>query len=374
MYLCNASVLQMMDEIRSDIEFTGLKPVFASKPSVIAGPCSAETREQVLSAARALAAGGVGVFRAGVWKPRTKPGGFEGVGSIGLEWLAEVKRDTGMLTVTEVATAGHVYEAVASGIDGVWIGARTSANPFAVQEIADAIASCKADIGVLVKNPVSPDLDLWEGALMRCYKAGIRRLGAIHRGFTTDGHSYYRNFPRWHIATALHLRIPGMPIFCDPSHIGGRRDLVEPISRQALDMGFSGLIIESHCSPDEAWSDASQQITPAELLGMMSRLTPRGDNHSDDMLERLREKIDDVDARLLDILNERMSISREIGRFKQKANIPVLQAERYNDIIRSRAQTGIDMGLSEQFMRTLLMAIHDESVRQQLELSKGNEL
>ncbi|MDE5687230.1 MAG: 3-deoxy-7-phosphoheptulonate synthase, partial [Paramuribaculum sp.] len=228
-----------------------------NKPLIIAGPCSAETEEQVLCTANELAANGIRIFRAGIWKPRTKPGGFEGVGAPGLEWMKKVKETTGMLTATEVATRQHIEEALDAGIDILWIGARTSANPFAMQEIADTLQERGADVTVLVKNPVNPDLELWIGAMQRIYNAGIRRIGAIHRGFSTYGKHLYRNMPNWHIPTELRLRLPNLPIICDPSHIGGKRELIAPLSQQALDMGFNGLIIERHCDPDKAWSDAS---------------------------------------------------------------------------------------------------------------------
>ncbi|MDE5895006.1 MAG: 3-deoxy-7-phosphoheptulonate synthase, partial [Muribaculum intestinale] len=234
-------------------------------PIIIAGPCSAETEEQVLSTARELARNGVKIFRAGIWKPRTKPGGFEGVGREGLPWLAKVKEETGMLTATEVATRQHVEDALAAGVDILWIGARTSANPFAIQEIADALQEAGKDVPVLVKNPVNPDLELWIGALQRLYNAGIHRLGAIHRGFSAYGKHLYRNMPQWHIPIELRRRFPNLTLVCDPSHIGGKRELVAPLSQQALDMGFDGLIIESHCDPDCAWSDKAQQVTPEVL-------------------------------------------------------------------------------------------------------------
>ena len=236
-----------------------LKPLFptidSSKPIIIAGPCSAETEDQVMTTARELAANGIKVFRAGIWKPRTHPGGFEGVGAEGLGWLARVKKETGMIVSTEVANRQHVEQALEAGIDMLWIGARTSANPFAMQEIADALAEASTDVPVLVKNPVNPDLELWIGAMQRIYNAGIRRIGAIHRGFSAYGKHLYRNLPQWHIPIELRRRFPELPVFCDPSHIGGKRELIASISQQALDMSFSGLIIESHCDPDCAWSD-----------------------------------------------------------------------------------------------------------------------
>lgn len=346
------------------------KDIDSQKPLIIAGPCSAETHEQVLETARALSANGIKIFRAGIWKPRTKPGGFEGVGSEGLEWLKDVKIEFGMLISTEVANRSHTEEAIAAGIDIIWIGARTSANPFAMQEIADTIAeSGKAEsITVLVKNPVNPDLELWIGALQRIYNAGVKRLGAIHRGFSTYGKHIYRNVPQWHIPVELRLRYPNLPIICDPSHIGGKRELIAPLSQQAFDMGFNGLIIESHCDPDCAWSDASQQVTPEILNLILNTLVTRDIKQTTENLTLLRQQIDRIDNELLEILSKRMAISREIGQYKKEHRMPVVQAGRYNDIIRSRVQAGEEMGMSPDFMKTVLLAIHDESVRQQIEV------
>lgn len=348
----------------------------SASPIVIAGPCSAETREQVLSTARELAANGIRVFRAGIWKPRTKPGGFEGVGSEGLEWLREVKTETGMLIATEVANRAHVIEAIEAGVDLLWLGARTSANPFAVQEIADTLAELKADVTVLVKNPVNPDLELWIGALQRIYNAGIRRLGAIHRGFSTYGKHLYRNMPEWHIPIELRLRYPSLPIICDPSHIGGKRELIAPLSQQAIDMGFNGLIVETHCNPDCAWSDAAQQITPEILNFILGTLVVRNSKQSTESLQLLRQKIDGIDNELLEILSKRMAVCREIGRYKREHRMSVVQAGRYNDVIRSRVKLGEEMGMGAEFLRTVLLAIHDESVRQQIEIinDRGSRL
>lgn len=346
-----------------------LFPLLSSeRPLIIAGPCSAETREQVLSTARELKANGVKVFRAGIWKPRTKPGGFEGVGSEGIPWMREVKEETGMLIATEVANKTHVEEALKAGFDLLWLGARTSANPFAVQEIADTLAENKADVTVLVKNPVNPDLELWIGALQRIYNAGIRRLGAIHRGFSTYGKHLYRNMPEWHIPIELRLRYQNLPIICDPSHIGGKRELIAPLSQQAMDMGFDGLIVETHCSPDCAWSDAAQQITPEILNFILGTLVIRNSKQTTESLTLLRQKIDTVDNELLEILAKRMGVSRDIGRYKREHRMSVVQAGRYNDVIRSRVKLGEEMGMSPDFLRTVLLAIHDESVRQQIEV------
>lgn len=352
---------------------TDLKPFMfhdseLEKPIIIAGPCSAETEEQVLATAQELAANGIKIFRAGIWKPRTKPGGFEGVGEEGLPWMQKVKELTGMLTATEVANKHHVEVALESGIDVLWIGARTSANPFAMQEVADAIKASGRDVPVFVKNPVNPDLELWIGALQRIYNAGVRKLGAIHRGFSAYGKHLYRNLPEWRIPIELRRRIPEIPIICDPSHIGGKRELVAPLSQQALDMGFDGLIIESHMDPDCAWSDKSQQVTPDVLNFILGTLVVRNENQSTESLGLLRQEIDRLDNDLLEVLTKRMQVSRDIGQFKKEHRMPILQAQRYDDIMSSRVKQAIEMGMSGEFMRTVLAAIHEESVRQQIEV------
>lgn len=351
-----------------DLQPIMLEGIDTQKPLLIAGPCSAETEEQVIRTATELAANGVKIFRAGIWKPRTKPGGFEGVGAEGLQWLKKVKVLTGMYTSTEVATKQHVEEALAAGIDILWIGARTSANPFAMQEIADALQAANADVPVLIKNPVNPDLELWIGAVQRIYNAGIRRIGAIHRGFSAYGKHLYRNLPQWHIPIELRRRLPNLPIICDPSHIGGKRELVSSISQQAIDMGFDGLIIESHCDPDCAWSDKGQQITPDVLNFVVNTLVHRDKSHSTENLSLLRQQIDALDNELLEVLNKRMRVSREIGQFKKEHRMPIVQAQRYDDIIQSRVKLAMDMGMSGDFMKSVLAAIHEESVRQQIEI------
>lgn len=351
---------------------TDIQPIFPQltdrQSLVIAGPCSAETREQVLDTARQLAQYGIKVFRAGIWKPRTKPGGFEGVGSEGLEWMREVREETGMLLATEVANRHHVEEALKAGIDVLWIGARTTANPFAVQEIADTLADHGANVPVMVKNPVNPDLELWIGAMQRIYNAGIHRIGAIHRGFSSYGKHLYRNMPEWHIPVELRLRYPSLPIVCDPSHIGGKRELIAPLSQQAMDMGFNGLIVESHCSPDSAWSDAAQQITPEILNFILGTLVVRDSKQTTESLQLLRQHIDGIDNELLEVLSKRMGISRQIGQYKREHRMSAVQAGRYNDIMRSRIKLGEEMGMGAEFLRTLFLAIHDESVRQQIEV------
>lgn len=351
-----------------DIQPIELPGVSTREPIVIAGPCSAETEEQVMATATELASNGIKIFRAGIWKPRTKPGGFEGVGAPGLKWLQRVKQETGMSVSTEVATRQHVLDALEAGIDLLWIGARTSANPFAMQEIADTLAEAKVDIPVLVKNPVNPDLELWVGALQRIYNAGIHRIGAIHRGFSTYGKHLYRNMPQWHIPIELRLRYPSLPIICDPSHIGGKRELIAPLAQEAYDMGFNGLIVESHCDPDKAWSDAAQQLTPEILNFILHTLVIRDSRQTTENLSLLRQQIDKVDNELIEVLSKRMRISREIGRYKKEHRMPVLQATRYNDVMRTRVQIGEEMSLGTDFLKAVLLAIHEESVRQQIEV------
>lgn len=350
----------------NDIQPITLPGIDPKRPLVICGPCSAETEEQVLSTARSLAAQGFNLYRAGLWKPRTKPGGFEGVGETGIAWLKRVKRETGMYTATEVATREHVAAALKGGIDLLWIGARTAANPFAMQEIADALRG--ADVPVLVKNPVSPDLELWIGAIERIYNAGIRRLGAIHRGFTSIDKSLYRNHPMWAIPIELHRRLPHLPIFSDPSHIGGKRELIAPLSQQAMDLGFDGLIVEAHCSPDCAWSDKAQQVTPEALAYIIRNLVIRDESITTESLTELRSQIDKLDDELLELLSRRMRVSRDIGQYKKEHNMPVLQTQRYEELLARRAGQAEQMGMDREFMRTVLQAIHEESIRQQMEV------
>ncbi len=334
------------------------------RPIVIAGPCSAETREQVLITAHALAASGVKIFRAGVWKPRTHPGGFEGVGEQALDWLAQVKRETGMAIAVEVATPSHVRQALKGSVDILWIGARTSANPFAMQELADALQG--VDIPVMIKNPVSPDLDLWIGAIQRIYNAGIRRIAAIHRGFTSFDKTQYRNQPLWSIPIELHRRYPQIPLLCDPSHIGGARGLVAPLSQQALDMNFDGLIIECHCNPLSAWSDAAQQVTPVALKEILSSLVVSSTPDTTQTLAELRSSIDHLDDKLLELLHERMSVCEEIGHYKRARGIQVLQPTRYDAILERRLKQAHELGLSPDFVKQILQIIHEESVSLQI--------
>lgn len=336
-----------------------------NRPLVIAGPCSAETEEQVMETAKALANKGIKIFRAGVWKPRTKPGGFEGMGEEALPWLQRVKQETGMLIGTEVATPKHVEAALNAGLDMLWVGARTSANPFAVQELADSLKG--VDIPVFVKNPVNPDIELWIGALERINGAVITRLAAIHRGFSSIDQKLYRNAPMWHIPIELHRRCPNLPIICDPSHIGGRRDLIAPLSQQAMDMGFEGLIVESHCNPDCAWSDANQQVMPDVLNFILDRLVVRNTKESTESLNILRQQIDELDNRLMELLTKRMRISREIAAYKKEHSMAVVQTARYSEILDKRAAQGVLCGMDADFIKSIYEHIHEESVRQQME-------
>ncbi len=346
------------------ITFDGVDP---KQPLIIAGPCSAESEEQLLTTARGLAKNGVKVFRAGIWKPRTRPGGFEGVGLKGLLWMQRVKEETGMYLSTEVATREHTNAALAAGIDMLWIGARTAANPFAMQEIADALRGHE-DIPILVKNPVNPDLELWIGGIQRIYNAGIRKLGAIHRGFSAYGKHLYRNMPQWHIPIELHRRVPNIPIFCDPSHLGGKRELISPISQQALDMGFDGLMIECHCDPDNALSDAKQQLTPESLNAVVNALVVRDHHVSTENLATLRQRIDQCDNELLEILARRVQVAREIGIYKKEHNVQIVQAGRYDEIMDRRTSQASQLGISPDLVKAVMQAIHEDSVNLQLSL------
>ena len=304
------------------------------------------------------------MFRAGVWKPRTKPGGFEGNGEKALPWMKRVKEETGMLISTEVATPEHVELAMKYDMDILWVGARTSANPFAMQALADAMRGRK--IPVLVKNPVNPDIELWLGALERINQAGIKQLGVIHRGFSSYDKKIYRNLPMWQIPIELHRRVPELPIICDPSHIGGRRDLIAPLCQQAMDLGFDGLIVESHCNPDEAWSDAKQQVTPDILDYILSLLIVRSESSTTEGIRMLRAQIDEIDNTLMDLLAKRFRVCREIGTFKKEHNMTVLQTGRYNEILEKRGAQASLCGMDAEFAAQVFELIHEESVRQQL--------
>ena len=349
-----------------ELEPITLPGVEDKRPMVIAGPCSAETEEQVMSTAKQLADKGLKLFRAGIWKPRTKPGGFEGQGEAALPWLQNVKKTTGMLVATEVATPEHVELALKYGIDILWVGARTSANPFAMQALADSLKG--VDVPVLVKNPVNPDLELWIGALERINQAGITRLAAIHRGFSSYDKKIYRNLPMWQIPIELRRRYPSLPILCDPSHIGGTRELIAPLCQQAMDLGFDGLIVESHCSPDNAWSDAKQQVTPDVLDYILSLLVIRDEKVTTEGIHALRKQIDELDNQLIELLAKRMRVCREIGQYKKEHNMTVLQTSRYNEILDKRGAQGVLCGMSSEFIRSVFEEVHEESVRQQIEI------
>ncbi len=341
-------------------------PSDKERPFVIAGPCSAETEEQVVTTARQLASRGCKMYRAGAWKPRTKPGGFEGNGEQALPWLRRVKEETGMLVATEVATPEHVELALQYGIDILWVGARTSANPFAMQALADSLRG--TDATVLVKNPVNPDLELWIGAMERINQAGITRMAAVHRGFSSYDNKIYRNAPTWQIPIELRRRIPNLPIVCDPSHIGGRRELIAPLCQQAMDLGFDGLIIESHCSPDEAWSDAKQQVTPDVLDYILGLIVVRDGSVTTEGIYELRKQIDELDNQLMELLSKRMRVCREIGQYKKEHNMTVLQTVRYNEIQSKRGAQGALCGMDPDFVRKVFEEVHEESVRQQIEI------
>lgn len=334
------------------------------RPLLISGPCSAETEEQVVETARELANIGIKIFRAGIWKPRTRPDTFEGMGSVALPWLKRAKEETGVLTATEVANVWHVKEALRHDVDMLWIGARTTANPFAVQEIADALRGY--DIPVFVKNPINPDIELWIGALQRMNKAGIKSLVAVHRGFSHYGSSSYRNPPQWEIPIELKRRIPDIPIVTDPSHICGSRELLFSISQTAMDLDFDGLFIESHINPEKALSDKDQQLKPQELKDMLSRLILRTHDVESSIqlegLEGLRRQIDQWDEELLRVLRSRMSISEQIGEYKKKENITILQTNRWSEILDDRLKKARLLGLGDEFVIQVFKQIHQESI------------
>lgn len=338
------------------------------RPIIISGPCSAETENQMIMTAKQLAATGkVNALRAGIWKPRTRPGQFEGAGKEGLAWLVRAKQETGLPITTEVATPEHVELCLKAGVDILWIGARTTVNPFSVQSIADALRG--VDVPVLVKNPVNPDLELWIGALERLNKAGIRKLAAIHRGFSSSEKGPFRNAPMWNMAIDLKTRIPELDIICDPSHISGSRDLIPLISQKALDMDMAGLMIESHIHPDAAWSDAKQQVTPAVLGNIVDNLVVRSASSSNksfkDTLTILREQIDHLDDEIMQKLASRMRISEQIGQYKKENNVTILQVSRWEEIVETRIALGRAMGLSREFTNELLKLIHNESIQVQ---------
>lgn len=350
------------------MEFKPIVDKPANRPILIAGPCSAETEAQVLLTAHELSQlGYVDLFRAGIWKPRTRPGEFEGIGTQGLSWLRRVKEETGMKVTTEVANTQHVFEALKYGVDVLWIGARTTVNPFSVQEVADALKG--VDIPVIVKNPVNPDLKLWIGAIERIYNAGIRKIAALHRGFSHHGESSYRNVPRWQIPIELRRQFPDLQIIADNSHICGRRDTLLEVAQRAMDLHFDGLMTEVHPRPDEAWSDAAQQITPERYGELVYSLKFR-DITTDNPeflqnIEHLRHEIDELDEELLNLLSRRMKLSEGIGRYKKRNNIAILQTSRWAEILDRGVQAGKKKGLSEEFTTSILRSIHDESINHQ---------
>lgn len=344
-----------------------------SHPLVIGGPCSAETEEQVLKIAHELKDTDVTVFRAGIWKPRTRPGNFEGVGAIGLKWLQKVKQETGLLTATEVANKDHVKLALEHDIDILWVGARSTVSPFIMQEIAEALDG--TDKIVLVKNPVNPDLALWLGGVERLHTANIKKLGLIHRGFSTYDKTKYRNIPEWQIAVEVQNRFPDLPLICDPSHIAGRRDLIFDVCQMALDLNFDGLMVETHWDPDNAWSDAKQQVTPERLVEIMRDLKIRkpSDEEAEYQAElaTLRAQIDVIDQSILAQLGKRMKVAESIGTLKKSKNVAVLQSKRWNEILGRMVLEGQDRGLSEEFILRMFKAIHQESINHQEQIVKS---
>ncbi len=344
------------------------------RPLIISGPCSAETSQQMMTTANDVKDLGIAIFRAGIWKPRTRPGSFEGVGSKGLRWMQHVKSETGMKVSTEVANVRHVEAALKAGIDILWIGARTSANPFAMQEIAEALRG--VDIPIFVKNPINPDAELWTGAIERLQKVGAVRVGAIHRGFSAYEHSIYRNPPMWQVPIELKRRMPDLPLLCDPSHIAGNRKLLQSISQKSMDLNYDGLMIESHCKPEEAWSDKQQQLTPADLKILLDNLVIRQvapEGAPGETLEELRSQISFLDDEMLDIMQKRMEVAKTIGRFKKENNMTILQPKRWEDIILSNLKKGEERDLSHRFIDKLLRAIHEESISKQTDIMNAGD-
>lgn len=347
-----------------------------TRPLIISGPCGAETEEQVMATARGIAAlDRVSIFRAGIWKPRTRPNSFEGVGSIGLKWLRRVKEETGLLTAVEVANAYHVEEALNSGVDILWIGARTTVNPFSVQEIADAVKG--VDIPVMVKNPLHADLQLWIGALERVNNAGIKKMIAVHRGFFSSEKKKYRNAPLWEMPIELKSICPQLPIICDPSHICGRVDLLQQVSQKALDLDMFGLMIESHVNPKAALSDAKQQVTPSELENLLNSLTLR-ESTSDNVeftnqLQQLRSLIDEIDEDIFRTFRRRMDVIEKIGEYKRDNNVTILQIERWLEILRTRTAWGEANGMSAEFVKKVCQLMHKESIRKQTDIMNASK-
>ena len=338
------------------------------RPLIISGPCSAETEEQVLETATRLAkTGKVDILRAGIWKPRTKPGLFEGIGTKGLPWLLQAKKMTGLPITVEVATARHVQDALQFDVDVLWIGARTTVNPFSVQEVAEALRG--VDIPVLIKNPIHPDLELWSGGIERLQKVGVTQVGMIHRGFSSYGNTEYRNAPMWHLPIEMKRRFPGMLLICDPSHICGNRTLLQQVAQKSIDLDFGGLMIESHIDPDNAWSDAKQQVTPERVSEMLDALVWRFETSNEKefitILATLREQINQVDDELLTLLGQRMKIADKIGSYKKENNITILQTNRWNDILERAFVKGEVLGLSKEFITKYFDAVHLESINHQ---------
>ena len=355
-------------QTKESINNSSIDQLWAKRPLIISGPCSAETEEQVLATVKGLAeTGKVDMIRAGIWKPRTKPGMFEGVGKKGLPWLQQAKALTGLPTTVEVATARQVEDALAFGVDVLWIGARTTVNPFSVQEVADALRG--VDIPVLIKNPINPDLELWTGAVERVARAGIQKIGLIHRGFSSYGNTEYRNAPMWHLAIEMKLKYPDLLFINDPSHICGKRDNLLEVMQRAIDLDYDGLMIESHVNPDEAWSDAKQQVTPARLKEMLESLTWRKEDvvsaeyHA--ALEKLRQQINQLDDELMHMLSQRMRIAEQIGKYKKENNITILQTNRWNEIIEKALVKAEKIGLSREFITRYFDAVHMESINHQ---------
>jgi chorismate mutase len=352
---------------------TWLDDLNLSHPLVIAGPCSAETEEQVLKIAHELKDTDVSYFRAGIWKPRTRPGMFEGVGALGLKWLQKVRQETGMKICTEVANAAHVKLALEHDVDLLWIGARSTVSPFIMQEIADALEG--TDKPVLIKNPVNPDLALWLGGIERIYKAGVKNIGAIHRGFSTYEKTKYRNNPEWQMAIEFQNKYPDIPLINDPSHITGKRDMIFDVSQTALDLNFDGLMIETHYDPDNAWSDASQQVTPKTLVQIMKDLKIRKETDPEvdynKQLDNLRAQIDVVDNQIIELLGKRMKAADAIGGLKKQKNVAVLQSKRWNEILGKMVIEGEAQGLSEEFILKMFKAIHQESINHQEKIING---
>lgn len=351
------------------MQFESISSVLkVNRPLVISGPCSAESESQMLTTAKQLkATGRVHALRAGIWKPRTRPGQFEGAGEPGLQWLVKAKEETGLPITTEVATAAHVELCLKAGVDILWVGARTTVNPFSVQEIADALRG--VDIPVMVKNPVNPDLELWIGALERLNRAGITRMAAIHRGFSSFEKGPFRNAPMWDLAIELKTRVPGLEVICDPSHISGNRELIAMVSQKALDLDMAGVMIESHLNPDAAWSDAKQQVTPSALAkivdGLVVRTSSSDNKNFKDTLGLLRDQIDQLDDEIMQKLANRMKISEKIGQYKKENNVTILQVGRWEEIVQTRVSLGKAMGLDEGFTRDLLRLVHHESIQVQ---------